>query len=56
MVLCAPQGWEWESQWEVERHPHLDPEGWDYAFDINQFRWPPPPGAGIKKAHDFVRR
>jgi hypothetical protein len=50
------QGWEWEGQWEVERHPNLDPEGWDYEFDMNMFKWPPSTAAGVKKAHDFVRR
>lgn len=50
------QGWEWEDAWSVEKHPLLDPDGWAYAFDMNQFKWPPQPGAGIKKAHDFVRR
>lgn len=54
--LLPLQGWEWEGQWEVERHPNLDPEGWDYEFDMNMFKWPPPTGAGVKKAHDFVRR
>lgn len=40
----------------MELHGNLDPDGWAYAFEPNQFRYPPPPGAGNKKAHDFVRR
>lgn len=53
---CALQGWEWEGPWEVEIHGNVDADGWAYAFEPRQFRWPPEPGAGIKKAHDFVRR
>lgn len=52
----ADQGWEWEGPWEVEIHGNVDPDGWAYAFEPRQFKWPPEPGAGIKKAHDFVRR
>jgi hypothetical protein len=50
------QGWEWEGPWEVELSSCVDPEGWAYALEPSQFRWPPQPTAGIKKAHDFVRR
>lgn len=50
------QGWEWEGPWEVETTGNVDADGWAYGFDVGQLSWPPPPGSGIKKAHDFVRR
>jgi hypothetical protein len=55
-VLLLLQGWEWEGPWEIEAQGNVDPDGWAYAFEPGQFKWPPPPGAGNKKAHDFVRR
>ncbi len=57
-TTCCPcvQGWEWEGPWEVESSGNVDPEGWAYAFDVTQLRYPPPPNSGSMKAHDFVRR
>ena len=42
------QGWEWEGPWEVETGGSVDAEGWAYAFDIAQLRYPPAPGAGAQ--------
>ena len=55
-VLLCLQGWEWEGPWEVEHGPFVDAEGWAYAFDHGQFKYPPPPGSGTAKPHDFIRR
>jgi hypothetical protein len=34
----------------------VDKDGWAYAFDWPQLKYPPTPGSGIKRSHDFVRR
>jgi hypothetical protein len=40
----------------VETTGDVDKDGWAYAFDWPQLKYPPTPGSGIKRSHDFVRR
>ncbi|KIY93003.1 hypothetical protein MNEG_14960 [Monoraphidium neglectum] len=55
-LLRSLRGWEWEGPWEVEASGDVDAEGWAYAFDWPGLKYPPSPGSGLKKSHDFVRR
>ena len=54
--VSLPIGWEWEAAWEVEKSGHVDENGWTYAFDVKQLRYPPPQNGGRMSAKDFVRR
>lgn len=36
------QDWEWEGPWTVDKPNGVDPnEGWSYALDFSDMRWPP---------------
>ncbi|KAL0043203.1 hypothetical protein WJX82_007077 [Trebouxia sp. C0006] len=54
--IRLPDGWEWDSPWEVELSPYVDKEGWAYAPDWAAMDWPPQNGAQKRGVVDFTRR
>jgi vacuolar protein sorting-associated protein 13A/C len=50
-----PLGWEWKTNWHVEKVAEGDQDGWGYGFDFRTLQqWPPKSHTG--KVHSFVRR
>eukprot|EP01018_Ginkgo_biloba_P007916 Gb_35998 [translate_table: standard] len=39
--IQLPTGWEWASDWHIDNNNSSSPEGWTYAFDFGQLKWPP---------------
>ncbi|CAM6084054.1 unnamed protein product [Calypogeia fissa] len=52
--LKLPLGWEWKSNWHVEKVSGGDQDGWVYGFDFRNIQWPP--SNNSEKGHSFVRR
>ncbi|XP_057872719.2 uncharacterized protein LOC131078906 isoform X2 [Cryptomeria japonica] len=45
--IQVPLGWEWASDWYIDKTNSTSPEGWTYAFDFGQLKWPPPLGSEV---------
>lgn len=57
MNIPLPPGWEWSSDWHVDKVGYVDIDGWAYNMDFKSLRWPPPTVKSRKKGpFDFVRR
>lgn len=44
LQVSLPAGWEWDGGWALDRGGGVDKEGWAYAADFGQLKFPPPPG------------
>eukprot|EP00850_Spirogloea_muscicola_P002380 SM000009S23509 [mRNA] locus=s9:423530:451441:+ [translate_table: standard] len=51
-----PAGWEWTSDWQVEKAGHVNREGWAYAPAFRISHWPPSAKARRRGVLDFTRR
>lgn len=51
-----PSGWFWEGDWEIDRAPNTDADGFQYGIEFSRLSWPPKQGEERMQAMYVVRR